>query len=184
MSMKTPSITLAALGLFVIACTDGTSTGPAANTGASTRPTIAGPMATPGDGSGVVHQVSAGGHDLDIAGTTDANFSLVAIEYGDGSASGQWTDQFGQQEGGFHAEINCLRVVGNQAWVSGTITSGGVPGFSFVGLPVITRVADLGTSANDPPDAISFSFIGNPTPCTAQPNLVLLAMTDGQVSVR
>ena len=176
--MKTPSITLAALGLFVVGCTEPTATSPAA----SAMPSIGTPMFA-NQGNGVVHRVSAGGHDLDIAENTDANFSLVAIEHGDGRVTGQWTDQFGQQDGGFHAVINCLRVVGNQAWVSGTITSGGVPGFDFTGLPVITRVRDNGTSANDPPDQISFSFIGNPTPCTAQPNLILLAMTDGQVKV-
>jgi hypothetical protein len=181
--MKTRPITLATLALFAVACADRTTTGPAANTAGSTRPTIAGPMAAPGGGNGVVHQVSAGGHDLDFIGNTDANFSLVAIEYGDGSVSGQWTDQFGQQEGGFHAAINCLSVVGNTAWVSGVVTSGSTGGFDLTGLPVITRVRDNGASANDPPDEISFSFLGNPTPCTAQPNLILLAMTDGQVSV-
>jgi len=167
--MKTPFISLAALGLFVLGCSEPTATSPVASFANA--------------GNGVVHRVSAGGHDLDIAGNTDANFSLVAIEYGDGSASGEWTDQFGQQDGGFHAAINCLSVVGNQAWVSGVITSGGVPGVDFTGLPVITRVADVGTSASDAPDLISFSFIGVPVPCTAQPDLPLLPMTDGQVTV-
>jgi hypothetical protein len=184
--MTTRPITLATLALFAVACVEQTTTSPIeSNATAATQPTIAGPMFGAGNnGNGVVHQVSAGGHDADIALNDDANFSLVAVQYGDGSVSGQWTDQFGQGEGGFHAEVNCLLVVGNQAWISGTITSGGVPGTDFAGLPVITRVADLARSANDGPDAISFSFIGNPTPCTAAPNFVLLAMTDGQVSVK
>jgi hypothetical protein len=133
--------------------------------------------------NGVVNRVSVGGHDLDIAGQTDANFSLVAIEHADGSVSGQWSDQFGQGDGGVHVEVNCLLVVGNQAWISGIITSGSAGGVDFTGLPAITRVADLGKSANDPPDAISFTFIGVAAPCTAQPNLPLLPMTDGQVTV-
>jgi hypothetical protein len=58
------------------------------------------------------------------AGNTDANFSLVAIQYGDGHASGQWTDQFGQGQGGIHVEVNCVFVVGNQAWISGIIKQG------------------------------------------------------------
>ncbi len=173
--MKRFTITLAALALVAMACQQSGPTTPSA-----------GSIGTPlfSNNSGVVHRVSAGGHDLNIAENTDANFSLVAIEYGDGSMSGQWTDQFGQQDGGFHAEVNCLRVVGNQAWISGVITSGSVPGFDLTGLPVITRVQDVGNSANDPPDRISFSFIGNPTPCTATPNLILLPMTDGQVTVQ
>jgi hypothetical protein len=49
---------------------------------------------------------------------------------------------------------------------------------------VITLVQDNGNSANDPADAISFSFIGNANPCTAAPPLPLVPMTDGQVQVR
>ena len=133
---------------------------------------------------GVQHAVSVGGHDQDLFGTTDANFSLVAIQYGDGHASGQWTDQFGQGQGGIHVEVNCVFVQGNQAWVSGVIKQGTFAGADLSGLPVITLVQDNGTSANDPPDAISFSFIGVATPCTAAPALPLFPMTDGQVSVR
>jgi hypothetical protein len=133
---------------------------------------------------GVQHHVSVGGHDQDPTGHTDANFSLVAILYGDGHASGQWTDQFGQGQGGIHVEVNCVFVAGNEAWISGIIKHGNVNGADLSGLPVITRVQDNGKSANDPPDAISFSFIGNATPCTAAPALPLFPMTDGQVSVR
>ena len=59
---------------------------------------------------GVVHSASVGGHDQDPAGHTDANFSLVAIEHSDGTVSGQWTDQFGQGQGGIHVQVNCLFV--------------------------------------------------------------------------
>jgi len=133
---------------------------------------------------GVVHHVSVGGHDQDPAGHTDANFSLVANQYGDGHAAGEWTDQFGQGQGGIHVVVNCVFVQGNEAWVSGVIDHGNVNGTDLSGLPVITLVQDNGKSANDPPDAISFSFIGNATPCTAAPVLPLFPMTDGQVSVR
>lgn len=133
---------------------------------------------------GIVNHVSVGGHDQDPAGNTDANFSLVANLHSDGSVTGQWTDQFGQGQGGFHAQVNCVSVAGNEAWVAGVITSGTFAGASLVGLPVITHVQDNGKSANDPPDAISFSFIGNPADCTTQPVLALFPMTDGQVTVR
>ena len=132
---------------------------------------------------GVVHHVSVGGHDQDPAGHTDANFSLVANQYSDGSVRGEYSDQFGQGQGGFHAQVNCVSVVGNEAWVSGIITSGTFGGVNLAGLPVITRVQDNGRSANDPPDAISFSFIGVAAACTTQPNLPLFPMTDGQVTV-
>ena len=129
---------------------------------------------------GVVHFASVGGPDQDATNHTDANFSLVAIQHGDGSVTGEWTDQFGQGQGGMHAQINCLFVQGNNAWVSGTITSGTFGGVDLAGLPVITRVQDNGKTG----DLISFSFIGNPTLCTAAPNLPLQPQTAGQVIVR
>jgi hypothetical protein len=133
---------------------------------------------------GVQHFVSVGGPDQDPTNHTDANFSLVAIQHSDGSVTGQWTDQFGQGQGGIHVAINCLFVQGNQAWVSGFVTQGTFNGADLSGLPVITRVQDNGTSHNDPPDQISFSFIGNPAACTTAPNLPLVPMTAGQVTVR
>ncbi len=133
----------------------------------------------------VIHRVSVGGSDQDATLNTDANFSLVAIQKSDGSVSGEWSDQFGQGQGGVQVDVNCLVVVGNQAWIGGIIRSGstGVGGVDLSGLPALTRVADNGTSANDPPDAISFTFIGLAVQCGAQPNLPLLAMTGGQVTV-
>ncbi len=131
---------------------------------------------------GVQHVVSVGGPDQDATNHTDANFSLVAIQYGDGSVKGQWTDQFGQGQGGIHVAINCLFVQGNQAWVSGFITSGTFGGVDLSGLPVITRVQDNG--GGNTPDAISFSFIGNAAACTTAPNLPLQPMSSGQVKVR
>jgi hypothetical protein len=175
--MKRLSVTLAVLTLVALGCDPSAPTTPP-----SSMSVRGGPLFANG-GNGVVHRATVGGHDADLFGTTDANFSLVAIEHGNGEVTGQWTDQFGQGEGGIHVAVNCLRVIGNNAWVSGIITSGSFDGVDFTGLPAITRVADFGTSKNDPPDAISFSFIGNATPCTAAPPLPLLPMTDGQVKV-
>jgi hypothetical protein len=173
--MKRLSVTLAALTLVALGCDGSTPTTP------NSMSVGGGPLFN--KGNGVVHRATVGGHDADLFGTTDANFSLVAIEHGDGRITGQWTDQFGQGEGGIHVAVNCLRVVGNNAWVSGIITSGSFQGVDLTGVPAITRVADVGTSKNDPPDAISFSFIGLAVPCTAMPPLPLLPMTDGQVRV-
>ena len=179
--MKTSSITLAAFALFAVGCTESTAPRPTA----SAMPSVGGPMfSAQGNGNGVVHQVSVGGADADLNAHTDANFSLVAIQHGNGDVSGQWTDQFGQGDGGVHVAVNCVFVAGNQAWISGVITSGSFGGVDFTGAPAVTRVVDNGKSANDPPDAISFTFIGVATPCTAAPNLPLLAMTDGQVTVK
>jgi hypothetical protein len=174
--MKRLSVTLAALTLVALACDPSAPTTPR-SISVPGRPLFA------NQGNGVVHRATVGGNDADLAANTDANFSLVAIEHRNGEVTGEWTDQFGQGEGGIHVAVNCLRVIGNNAWVSGIVTSGNFNGVDLTGLPAITRVADLGTSKNDPPDAISFSFVGNPTPCTAAPPLPLVPMTDGQVKV-
>jgi hypothetical protein len=143
----------------------------------------------------VVHRVSAGGPDACVAfGAThpgcDGNFSLTAREYADGSVSGQYTDRFANGDG-FHAVIDCLVVEGNRAWISGIITSGRFTDpdtgevFDLAGLYVLTSVQDNGTSANDPADQISLSFIAfEQTPCTETPDVDLLDAPEGQVTVR
>ena len=169
--MKTAPFVLTVV--LAAACSDST-----APTASSLRPSF-----TNAASNGVIHRVSVGGSDQDATLNTDANFSLVAVQKADGSVQGEWSDQFGQGQGGVHVDVNCVFVQGNQAWISGIIRSGQAGGVDFTGLPAITRVADLGNSVNDAPDAISFTFIGVAAPCTAQPNLPLLAMTGGQVTV-
>ncbi|PYP35938.1 MAG: hypothetical protein DMD48_13615 [Gemmatimonadetes bacterium] len=178
--MKTAWFALPAVA-FAVACNEPNAPN-APNAPASSIGSIS---ASATSNSAVIHRVAVGGSDQDATLNTDANFSLVALEKGDGSVSGEWTDQFGQGQGGVHVDVNCLVVQGNQAWIGGIIRSGGtgVGGVDLSGLPALTRVADLGASANDPADAISFTFIGRAVQCTAQPNLPLLAMTGGQVTV-
>jgi hypothetical protein len=144
----------------------------------------------------VVHRVSAGGPDacLALAGThpgCDGNFSFTAKEYADGSVSGQYTDRFANGDG-LHAVIDCLVVDGNRAWVSGVITSGRftdpVTGevFDLAGLYLWTTVVDNGTSANDPADQISFSFIDvEQIACTdaTELDVPLFDAPEGQVTV-
>lgn len=137
----------------------------------------------------VVHHVTAGTPDACIAfglehPGCDANFSLVANQYADGSVSGQYSDRFANGDG-FHAVVDCLVVIGNDAWISGVITQGRFDGFDLAGLEVVTRVRDNGTSQNDPADQISFSFIDTEVPdCTEQPDLLLFDAPQGQVMVR
>ena len=178
--MKTALSALSVLAL-ALACTD-TNAPPSAS---DSRLAAGGLSASVNSGNGVLNKVSVGGSDQDITLNTDANFSLTAIRYGDGSVGGEWSDQFGQGQGGLHVDVNCLVVQGNQAWIGGIIRQGstGAGGVDLSGLAALTRVADLGTSANDAPDAISFTFIGLAVQCTAQPNLPLFPMTGGQVTV-
>ncbi len=142
--------------------------------------------------AGVVNQVTVGGPDLcDALGLPigcDANFSLVALQKADGSVKGQYHDQFTQFPGfggsssGIHVAVNCLNIIGTQAWVSGVITQSRIPG--LVGLDALTSVVDNGRSANDPPDEISFSFIGADLDCNAPPVVDLFPVPQGQVVVK
>ena len=135
------------------------------------------PLAAASAKGPVILHVSAGGRD------PFASFSLTANKFADGSVSGQYTDQFPQIGGGFHAVLNCVSVVGNDAWVSGVITSGTADGQDLTGLPVATRVRDNGTSAKDPADLLGFSFIGDPTPCTDHVDYPMFDAPHGQVVI-
>jgi hypothetical protein len=137
-------------------------------------------------GPASVHHVSAGGPDACTANGArpgcDGNFSLVATQYADGSASGQYIDRFAQG-GGIKGVIDCVRVVGNEAWISGWITSGRFGDNDLAGLPFTTLVQDNGTSAMQPPDRISSSHTGDETPCTEMVLWPLFDAAQGQVIV-
>lgn len=148
----------------------------------SFRP-VDGPEPTPQ--RGVVRSVHVGGPDacefFDLAPGCDGNFSLSAREYADGRVRGQWTDRFGNGTG-MKAEIDCLYVEGNDAWVSGYVKVTNNPNF-FVGQPVTTRVQDNGKSRNDLPDATSFT-IRVSAPCTeARQGFPLFPYPQGQVTI-
>jgi hypothetical protein len=145
-------------------------------------------MVTPvvAKGPTVVHQVSAGGPDacsgLGAHPGCDGNYSLVATEYADGSASGQYTDRFGKI-GGIRGVVDCLVVVGHDAWISGWILSGRFEDQDLAGLPFSTRVRDNGASRNEPPDQISSSHTGDETACTDTAPWDLVDTPQGQVVV-
>lgn len=102
------------------------------------------------------HFVSVGGRDI----FDDQNLSMMARER-NGVVTGQFSDQFTAElgGGGVHADIECLRVRGNQAWIRGVVTHGTVFGEDVTGHYVYSSVRDRGTSANDPPDQVSFTYI-------------------------
>jgi hypothetical protein len=134
----------------------------------------------------VIHHVTAGGPDSctghgDKPGC-DGNIALVASQYADGTATGQYTDRFANGDG-IKAMVDCVRAVGNQAWISGWITSGRFGDNDLAGLPFSTRVVDNGTSAGQAPDQIGTSNVGDETPCTDMVPWALFAIPQGQVIV-
>ena len=177
---QTPIILATAIAF---GCTEGTI----APTAESDGPTL---QASVG---GVIHRVSVGGPDV-CSGTggtpgCDANFSLVAIQHSDGSVSGQWVDRYSQANGGggVHVTVNCLAVIGHDAWVSGV-----GPEHDF-GNEWVARVRDNGTNRNDPADQISFTLpVGQFAPrlgdvrrdCNSTQDFFVFDAPQGQVVVR
>ena len=174
--MKRFAITMAAIAMTVLACDQ---TGP---TTSSPDMRNAGPLfAAGGNGNQVVGRVSVGGHDVD--GSDDKNFSMIALLRADGSADGQWVDQFGGGLGGIHVDVDCVRIFDDSANISGIIKNGTANGVDVTGQRALTRVWDRGKSANDPPDLISFSFFPVGVSCEYAGPLPALPMTDGQVTI-
>lgn len=174
--MRKLTVPLLAVALLLIGC-DGPTTMPTALKASTLSLSV-------GAGNGVQHRVSVGSHDI-LAPGQDANFSLIAIQHRDGSVSGQWEDKFGPGngvEGGYHIAVDCVSVLGNRAWVGGVVTK--ALNEALIGTRALTEVEDNGTSANDPPDKISYSYAGLPaTSVCPRLNLPLFALSGGEVKV-
>jgi hypothetical protein len=135
---------------------------------------------------GVVNSVHVGGPDVcsgfGLSPGCDANMSISAVKYRDGSVNGTWVDVWAVNPGDdprtIIVDLDCLHVNGNEAWVAGEIV-----GPDFAGIRVGTRVVDNGVTANDDPDSTSFmrGFSGN---CASEPDFPLAVYEEGQVIVR
>jgi hypothetical protein len=92
-------------------------------------------------------------------------FSFTAITHADGSVSGNaQVDNRGipgTTTGTSHIVVDCLQVVGNTAYMSGTITDSSVD--SLVGLSGVWSVQDNGEGAKSSPDLISLVSFFSPT---------------------
>lgn len=140
----------------------------------------------------LMHHVSAGGPDVcsgvGLLPGCDANFSVMANAYADGSVTGQWQDSFGDGYGSVHITVDCLIVYGNFAVVGGVVSQF-TPDPSLVGTRALMGMQDNGTTANDPPDRMTGSAFGFPSfvGCDYFPVANVMAalkdMQQGQVTV-
>ncbi len=84
-----------------------------------------------------------------------------------------------------HIDVDCLTIVGNQAWLSGParrFVLGGVE--QPPGLYLIFRVEDNGEGANAPPDRASPAFSGPPMGCRLMPLFPLVPTANGNIQVQ
>jgi hypothetical protein len=128
---------------------------------------------------------SANGHgNLDQAGDL-RTFSFQAQTRNDGSVVGGATLHNRQADAFLKLDINCLRVNGNGATVSGVISQHSDP--NFIGLKGIFQVVDRGEGAKAQPDLMSLVFIlaaNNPTDCNSNVSLPLNVIEGGNIQVK
>ncbi len=138
----------------------------------STEPTA--PTGIAGDELSVsfAHQASgpsASGHGqfntIGPEGPELRTFSFHARTHPDGTTRGSYELTNRAQDVRIHGEIDCLRIVGNIAYMSGTNTKHTTP--ALEGLPSFFSVMDNGEGNNDPPDLISllFTFLAGSITC-------------------
>jgi len=109
---------------------------------------------------------SATGSGHFSAGGALRTFAFNAITHGDGTVTGQAQVNNrgipGTTPGTDHINVDCLQVVGNTAYVSGTITHSS--NASLVGDSGVFSVRDNGQGAKSPPDQISLVYFYLPFP--------------------
>jgi hypothetical protein len=133
--------------------------------------------------SGVVNSATGSGHIT--SGGETRTFAFTATKYADGTATGHAQVNSRALDAVVHLEIDCLRVVGNVAHMSGIITRSSNPTEAPVGEMRRFVVMDNGEGSNSPPDQISTIPV-NPAGETCE-NSTLVAnrpVEEGNVEVR
>lgn len=103
--------------------------------------------------SGVVSSATGSGHIT--SGGENRTFAFSAQERADGAVKGQAQVISRALDTVVHMEIDCLRVLGNVAHMSGIITRSSNPAEAEVGEMRRLVVMDNGEGADSPPDQIS-----------------------------
>lgn len=132
---------------------------------------------------GVLASVTGSGH---ITTSANRTFTFSAQQKSDGTVSGQFNLVIhGDPQTKIHAEVVCMSVDGNRAWVGGVVKSASNP--DWVGLETAWAVEDNGQGSPSP-DLISLMYV--PFAGAAQPNCddklqtPSLPVEGGNVSVR
>jgi hypothetical protein len=108
----------------------------------------------PASSNAVVASATGSGHMVRPDGTL-RSFSFSARKYADGSSSGELQLDSRSFDVVVHIRIDCLRVVGNVAHMSGRITYVSNPDEGEVGELNRVEVRDNGEGSGAPPDQVS-----------------------------
>jgi hypothetical protein len=128
-----------------------------------------------------VHWASGGG-TVEYSGALNTHAFTAQID-ADGNVKGQAVFQLRYIDATIHAELNCLAVVGNDAWIGGTITHSSNPAVVGPGLDILFQVRDGGEGDAGPPDMTSPLVWGAVPSCNTPPPLSLIEWTHGNVQV-
>ena len=136
----------------------------------------------------VVASATGSGHMVRPDGTF-RSFSFTARRYADGTSSGELQLNSRSFDVVVHIKIDCLRVVGNVAHLSGRITRINNPAEGTVGELNRVEVRDNGEGAKAPPDQVSTIPANpnedDPTTCKDPPtNATIRTVQRGNVQVR
>ncbi len=142
----------------------------------------------PAASQAVVASATGSGHMVRPDGTL-RSFSFTARQYADGTSAGELQLNSRSFDVIVHIKIDCLRVVGNVAHMSGRITFVDNPDEGEVGELNRVEVRDNGEGANAPPDQVS-TIPANPgnadaTTCVDPPtNTTIRTVHRGNIQVR
>ena len=109
--------------------------------------------AAPGESNRVVASATGSGHML--RNGFYRTFSFSARTYSDGTSKGELQLRSPEFDVVVHLEIDCLRVVGNRAHMSGVVSFTSNPDEAFVGEHNRLVVEDNGEGPAAPPDMVS-----------------------------
>jgi hypothetical protein len=132
--------------------------------------------------AGPVHRASGGGI-VEYGGALNTHAFTAQVD-ADGNARGQAEFQLRYIDTTVHAEIDCLAVVGNEAWIGGTVTRSSNPAQVGLGLRILFQVQDNGEGFAVAPDMTSQLVWGAVPSCNTTPPLGVIEWFKGNVQVR
>src|SRR5262249_45381542 len=100
---------------------------------------------------------SATGGGTTIEGDKKSTFVFNAVQQKNGSVNGHLVYHFREASITIYMKLNCLKIVGNSAAMSGVVTkvTGTPPNYIFVGQKAVFKVVDNGQGKAATPDLIS-----------------------------
>lgn len=129
-------------------------------------------------------RATGGGTTLEGDEKTTFVFNAVLHKGKGGSVNGHLVYHFRAADISIEMTLDCLRIVGSYAAMSGTVTkvTGPAPAFIFVGQKAVFGVLDNGEGADAPSDSISDLFLFGAANCALQSPPPYLPI-DGNIQV-